>query len=64
MLATNAVAVLAGRLDEAHVPGVQIAHGGHKGDALAVRAPAADALANVGNGGNRIHQMVPWRMAL
>jgi hypothetical protein len=55
----KALAMLAGRLDEAHVSGMQVAHGRHECDTLALRVPAAHALANMGDGGDRFHQMVP-----
>ena len=60
MLATKRLAALARRLDEAHVPGVQVAHGGHEGDAAPFAMPAAHALAHGGDGRNGLHRY--WKL--
>jgi len=54
------LAALARRLDEAHVPGVQVTHGGHEGDAAPFAMPAAHALAHGGDGGNGLHRY--WKL--
>src|SRR5207248_2375082 len=53
----EALAVPARRVDEAHVPGVQIPHGGHEGHAPAFAAPAAHARVHGGNRGDGLHAL-------
>src|SRR5262249_4170866 len=48
------LAVAARRLDEAHVPGVQIPHGRDEGDAQALTAPGSHMLADGGDRGDGV----------
>src|SRR5579885_2594887 len=49
------IPVAARQLDQAYVPGVEIAHGGDEGDAPSLAAPAPHALAHAGNSGDGLH---------
>jgi len=53
----KALAAAARRLDEAHMSGMQIPHGGYEGHPPALAAPATHALAHGGNRGDGLHAL-------